>query len=138
MYKYFDTELMGKGLKADEFIPKGAYIVPYEGTISFDKPQEDSDYVVEIRYESDNRKGRYSCYIDAKDSKSKGRYCNHSCDHNAVIYKIMRHGCNIPKLWVKAIKDIDSGDEILVNYGNDMERMLLNRGGCLCNKCRNN
>ena len=131
------TEYMGHGLKAMEYIQKGEYIVPYEGYISFDKPKGNSEYVVEIQFESDVTKGKRLCYIDAKNSKSKGRYCNHSCDHNAVIYKIMKHGYNIPKLWVKAIRNINPGDEICVHYGNDMERMLRNMGGCLCIECRN-
>ena len=128
---------MGDGLKAMEYIQKGEYIVPYEGTISFQKPKGNSEYVVEIKFESDTRKGKRVCYVDAKNSTSKDRYCNHSCDHNAVIYKIMKHGYNIPKLWVKAIRDIYRGEEICVHYGNDMETMLSSIEGCLCRKCRN-
>ena len=49
----------------------------------------------------------------------------------------MKHGYNIPKLWVKAIRNIYRGEEICVNYGNDMETMLSSIGVSLCIKCRN-
>ena len=49
----------------------------------------------------------------------------------------MIHGFDIPKLWVKAIKDIDAGEEIVVNYGTEMRTILTNMGGCLCRSCTN-
>ena len=132
-----DTEFMGKGLIANECIDKGEYIVPYEGEILFHRPQHNSEYVVEIRLAVDDKRRSQKCYIDAKNSSSKGRYVNHACENNAVIYKVMKAGCDIPKLWIKAIKNIVVGEEILVNYGPDMELMLSNMGGCLCMRCRN-
>ena len=135
--KVFETNVMGKGLMANEFIMKGEYIVRYEGKILFQKPSEYSEYVVEIKYEVDNTNEKQICYVDAKESSCKGRYCNHSCDPNAVIYKIMIHGCDIPKLWVKAIMDIDAGEEIVVDYGTEMRTILTNMGGCLCRSCTN-
>ena len=62
---------MGDGLKALEYIQKGEYIVPYEGTISFQKPKGNSEYVVEIKFESDTRKGKRVCYVDAKTRHRK-------------------------------------------------------------------
>ena len=108
-----DTEFMGKGLIGNENICDGEYIVPYEGEILFNRPQEHSEYVVEIKYVVDDKRRSQLCYIDAKHSSSKGRYVNHSCDNNAVIYKIMKVGCDIPKLWIKAIRNIEAGEEIL-------------------------
>ena len=99
-----DTEFMGKGLIANEYIDKGEYTVPYEGGILFHRPQDNSEYVVEIRLAVDDKRRSQICYIDAKNSSSKGRYVNHSCENNAVIYKVMKAGCDIPKLWIKAIK----------------------------------
>ena len=41
----------------------------------------------------------------------------------------------IPFIWIKSRIDIKENEEILVNYGNEYETLLLDKGGCKCTKC---
>ena len=132
-----NTKFMGNGLFAAEDIKKDTYIVEYKGTIKHRKPTNRTSYVVEINYESRNANTdkRKTCYIDAENSTTNGRYANHSCVNNAVICKMSNPTRDIPFIWIKSKIDIKQDEEIFVNYGNEYNTLLFHKGGCKCEKC---
>jgi SET domain-containing protein len=40
------------------------------------------------------------------------------------------------RIWIKAIKNIEAGDEITYDYGKDHWNAYIKPKGCLCVKCR--
>ena len=129
-----ETDYMGKGLFANEHICSNEYITPYEGKITDSKPIERSNYIVEIKYPEDS-KNQHICYLDAKESNSLGRFANHSCVNNAVLSKMIVPNKEIPNLWIRAAKSISKNEEIFINYGDEKDRILSDKGGCKCTKC---
>ena len=119
-----------------ENIKKNTYIVRYEGNISHLKPKNNKSYVVEINYEmrEGDKDKKKTCYIDAESSTTNGRYVNHSCVNNAVIGKMLHPTNDFPMLWIKSRIDINENEEMLVNYGDEYESLLLDKGGCKCTK----
>jgi uncharacterized protein len=106
----------GKGLFTKTFIPKGTLIVEYKGRRTTWKEVED-DYKNGYIYFISNSK-----VIDAKSyKKALGRYANDakglsrikSIGNNSV-YEV-----DDDKVFIKAVKDIPAGSEILVDYGKD-------------------
>lgn len=106
----------GKGLFTKTFIPKETLIVEYKGRRTTWKEVED-DYKNGYIYLINNNN-----VIDAKTyKKALGRYANDAKGlrrikgiNNNSIYEV--HG---DKVFIKAIKDIPAGSEILVDYGRD-------------------
>jgi SET domain-containing protein len=106
----------GKGLFTKIFIPKGTLIVEYKGRRTTWKEVED-DYKNGYIYFISSSK-----VIDAKSyKKALGRYANDakglsrikSIGNNSV-YEV-----DGDKVFIKAVKDIAAGSEILVDYGKD-------------------
>ena len=106
----------GKGLFTKTFIPKGTLIVEYKGRRTTWKEVED-DYKNGYIYFISSSK-----VIDAKSyKKALGRYANDakglsrikSIGNNSV-YEV-----DGDKVFIKAVKDIAAGSEILVDYGKD-------------------
>lgn len=62
--------------------------------------------------------------LDGRKGKNPARYMNHSCDGNceAINYD--------GEIWITARKDIQEGDELVYDYGYDMEHFLDHP--CLC------
>ena len=106
----------GKGLFTKIFIPKGTRIVEYKGRLTTWKEVE-NDYKNGYIYFISNNK-----VIDAKSyKKALGRYANDAKGlsrikgiNNNSVYE--QHG---DKIFIKAVKDIIPGSEILVDYGQD-------------------
>jgi Proteins containing SET domain len=87
-----------------------------------------------------------SFYIDAKRSKCIAKYVNHSCNPNCILQVIMveetdestnkkigKQGCD-REVWIRAIQDINKGEEITVHYGDEYLR-FFHDGRCNCKKC---
>ena len=106
----------GKGLFTNIFIPKGTLIVEYKGRRTTWKEVE-NDYRNGYIYFISNNK-----VIDAKSyKKALGRFANDASGISKIkgivnnsVYEV--HG---DKVFIKAVKDIPAGSEILVAYGKD-------------------
>ena len=59
-----------------------------------------------------------------------GRYANHSCRPNAQVHRIGH------KVFLRAIKNINPGEEITYSYGRDYFLNVITPRGCKCEKCR--
>lgn len=67
--------------------------------------------------------------LDGRLGDNPARYMNHSCDGNceAVNYE--------GEIWIVARKDIQAGDELVYDYGYDMEHFLDHPCVCGANNC---
>lgn len=112
----------GKGLFTKKFIPKGAKIIEYTGTITTwaDANHDDGNnpyiFFISSRHVIDalmypEAKARYA--NDAKGlSKIKG------ISNNAEYEQVGK------KVYISAVKDIPAGAEILVTYGKDYWKVI--------------
>lgn len=112
----------GKGLFTRKFIPKGTRIVEYKGKVSAWKDVKDEDgrngYIFYV-----NR----NHVIDALPVKTAlARYANDA--RGLVRIKGVTNNCDYitdgTKAYIESKKDIPSGAEILVDYGNDYWKVI--------------
>ena len=68
--------------------------------------------------------------IDGSPRSNVARYINHSCRPNADPMIRDR------RIRIKAIKNIEPGDEITYDYGKDHFNAYIKPHGCRCDKCR--
>ncbi|MBR0993445.1 SET domain-containing protein [Bradyrhizobium japonicum] len=116
----------GLGLFATMPIKKGTRIIRYFGPILDSKiPAHDeieNKYLFELN-------GRWT--IDGSVRKNLARYINHSCRPNAESDVRPRER----KVFIRAIKNIEPGDEINYDYGTDYFKAYLKPIGCKCESC---
>ena len=109
----------GLGLFAGENIKKGELIIEYIGNILTDK---ETDKIPDSRYIFSISKNHN---IDGAPRWNLARYCNHSCDGNAESEVKKK------RVFMRAIKDIKEGEEIVYDYGQEyFQEFLL--GICMC------
>lgn len=112
----------GKGLFAEEDIPKGACIIEYTGKpVSEEVAERDrGKYLFEI--------GKNKT-IDGNIPSNLARYINHSCAPNCEATG--------PKdaIFICAIKRIKAGTELSYDYGKDYFDEHIKPKGCKCPKC---
>jgi len=113
----------GKGLYADEDIPKGVCIIEYTGKlISEEKAIEDGGkYYFEV--------GRNKT-IDGNIPSNTARYINHSCVPNCEA--IGPNG----KIFIFSRKKIKAGAELTYDYGKEYFDRFIKPKGCKCEKHR--
>jgi len=116
----------GLGLFATAPIKKRAFIVEYKGRKLTTEQAEKLEargnrYLYEIN-------SRWT--IDGTTRRNLGRYANHSCRPNAESHRIGH------KVFLRAIKNINPGDEITYSYGRDYFINVIMPRGCKCAKCR--
>src|SRR6201989_1859086 len=116
----------GLGLFATKPIKKGEKIIRYFGPI-LDSKKEDED-AIENKYlfELTNR-----WTIDGSVRENVARYINHSCKPNAESDVKPRKR----KVFIRAIKNIEPGEEINYDYGTDYFKAYLKPIGCKCDAC---
>src|SRR5215469_4251731 len=116
----------GLGLFATKSIKKGEKIIRYFGPI-LDSKKEDED-AIENKYlfELTNR-----WTIDGSVRENVARYINHSCKPNAESDVKPRKR----KVFIRAIKNIEPGEEINYDYGTDYFKAYLKPIGCKCEAC---
>jgi SET domain-containing protein len=118
----------GLGLFATKPIKKGAKIVRYFGPLldSRNKKHEaiENKYLFELN-------GRWT--IDGSLRKNVARYINHACRPNAESDVSARKR----KVVIRAIKNIEPGEEINYDYGSDYFKAYLKPIGCKCASCEN-
>jgi hypothetical protein len=116
----------GLGLFATQPIKKGTKIVRYFGPLLDCKKKKDD--AVENKYLFELN-GRWT--IDGSVRENIARYINHACKPNAESDVRPRKR----KVVIRAIKNIEPGEEINYDYGTDYFKAYLKPIGCKCAAC---
>jgi hypothetical protein len=116
----------GLGLFATKPIKKGAKIVRYFGPLLDSKKKKDD--AIENKYLFELN-GRWT--IDGSVRENVARYINHACKPNAESDVMPRKR----KVVIRAIKNIEPGEEINYDYGTDYFKAYLKPIGCKCAAC---
>jgi SET domain-containing protein len=116
----------GLGLFATRPIKKGAKIIRYFGPLLDSKKKKDDAIENKYLFELNNR-----WTIDGSVRKNIARYINHACKPNAESDVKPRKR----KVIIRAIKNIETGDEINYDYGTDYFKAYLKPIGCKCDAC---
>jgi len=116
----------GLGLFATRPIKKGAKIIRYFGPLLDSRKKKDD--AVENKYLFELN-GRWT--IDGSVRKNIARYINHACRPNAESDVRPRER----KVFIRAIKNIEPGEEINYDYGTDYFKAYLKPIGCKCAAC---
>lgn len=119
---YVRRSRTGRGVFAGAPIPKGACIIEYKG-----KPVSKKDM--------EENAGKYyfwtsrSSMIDGNIKGNVARFINHSCAPNceADLYK--------RRIFIIALKNIQTGEELTYDYGDEYFDMHFTPRGCRCVKC---
>jgi hypothetical protein len=116
----------GLGLFATKPIKKGAKIVRYFGPLLDSKKKKDDAIENKYLFELTNR-----WTIDGSVRANIARYINHGCRPNAESDVKPRKR----KVVIRAIKNIEPGEEINYDYGTDYFKAYLKPIGCKCDAC---
>ncbi len=116
----------GLGLFATQPIKKGSKIIRYFGPmLDCNKKKDDA---VENKYLFQITK-RWT--VDGSVRKNIARYINHACKPNAESDVNTRK----LKITIRAIKNIEPGEEINYDYGTEYFKEYLKPIGCKCDSC---
>lgn len=116
----------GLGLFATKPIKKGEKIIRYFGPLLDSKNKEHDAIENKYLFELNNR-----WTIDGSIRENVARYINHSCRPNAESDVKPRKR----KIVIRAIKNIEPGEEINYDYGTDYFKAYLKPIGCKCEAC---
>src|SRR6201991_3969594 len=116
----------GLGLFATKPIKKGTRIIRYIGPLLDSKKKKDDAIENKYLFELTNR-----WTIDGSIRKNVARYINHACRPNAESDVRPRKR----KVFIRAIKNIEPGDEINYDYGTDYFKAYIKPIGCKCASC---
>jgi uncharacterized protein len=116
----------GLGLFATRPIKKGTKIIRYFGPILDCRKKKDD--AIENKYLFELN-GRWT--IDGSVRENIARYINHACKPNAESDVRPRKR----KVFIRAIKNIEPGEEINYDYGTDYFKAYLKPIGCKCDAC---
>jgi uncharacterized protein len=105
---------------------------------SFKKDERIIEYIGErISAEEANKRGGKYLFevssrttIDGSARSNVARYINHSCDPNCEAID------NKGRIFIHAMRAIESGEELTYDYGEEYFRELLLPIGCKCPSCR--
>jgi uncharacterized protein len=116
----------GLGLFATKPIKKGTKIIRYFGPLLDSKKKKDDAIENKYLFELNDR-----WTIDGSVRKNIARYINHACKPNAESDVKPRKR----KVFIRAIKNIEPGEEINYDYGTDYFKAYLKPIGCKCVAC---
>ena len=116
----------GLGLFATRPIRKGTRIIRYFGPLLDSKKKKDDEIENKYLFELNDR-----WTIDGSVRKNIARYINHGCRPNAESDVKPRKR----RVYIRAIKNIEPGDEISYDYGTDYFKAYLKPIGCKCDSC---
>ena len=116
----------GLGLFATKPIKKGTKIIRYFGPLLDCKKKKDDAIENKYLFELNDR-----WTIDGSVRKNIARYINHACKPNAESDVRPRKR----KVFIRAIKNIEPGEEINYDYGTDYFKAYLKPIGCKCAAC---
>jgi SET domain-containing protein len=116
----------GLGLFATRPIKKKSRIAEYKGPLlslkkSTKLERSGNRYLYEVN-------SRWT--IDGSARSNIARYANHSCNPNAETYDV-KH-----RVFIRALRNIKPGEEIVYNYGIDYLKSVIGRSNCKCSRCR--
>src|SRR6201987_766109 len=113
----------GLGLFDTKPIKKGTRIIRYFGPLLDSKKKKDDEIENKYLFELTNR-----WTIDGAIRKNTARYIIHACKPNAESDVRPRKR----KFFIRAIKNIEPGEEINYDYGTDYFKAYLKPIGCKC------
>jgi hypothetical protein len=116
----------GLGLFATKPIKKGTRIVRYSGPLLDCDKEEDDAIENKYLFQLTNR-----WTIDGSVRDNIARYVNHSCRPNAESDVKPRKR----KVYIRAIKNIEPGEEINYDYGTEYFKAFIKPIGCKCGAC---
>jgi SET domain-containing protein len=122
-----ETPGKGKGAFANERIKKGDFIIEFVGEIideemkELRKIRQNDIYIMELKKH---------WYLDAANKGNFSRFFNHSCFPST--YALRWQVNNEPRIALFAMRDIQDGEELSLNYGKDYSLK------CKCGFCANN
>jgi hypothetical protein len=116
----------GLGLFATRAIRKGTKIIRYFGPLLDSRKKKDDAIENKYLFELNNR-----WTIDGSVRENIARYINHGCKPNAESDVKPRKR----KVFIRAIKNIEPGEEISYDYGTDYFKAYLKPIGCKCDAC---
>src|SRR5246127_3129942 len=116
----------GLGLFATKPIKKGTRIIRYFGPLLDSKKKDEDAIENKYLFELTNR-----WTIDGSVRENIARYINHACKPNAESDVRPRKR----KVYIRAIKTIEPGEEINYDYGTDYFKAYLKPIGCKCDAC---
>ena len=113
------SAIHGNGVFATETIAKGERVIRYKGLLR-------SHDEVDEAYGDDDEDGHTFLFtlnddyvVDANIDGNTARWINHSCDPNceAVIEENQKGKRHKDKVFIEAIRKIQTGEELTYNYG---------------------
>jgi SET domain-containing protein len=113
----------GKGLFAEEDIPKGVCLIEYIGKVVPEKEQ----YTIKSKYLFGVGKNGM---INGNIPENTAKYINHSCKPNCEIEEYKN------RIFVFSKKKILAGEELNYDYGKEYFDEYFKNGKCLCIKCK--
>lgn len=116
----------GLGIFATRPIKKRTTIAEYRGKML--------DYDAALKAEKTGNRYLYEVNsrwtIDGAKRGNIARYFNHSCNPNADTFVRNR------RVFIRTIKNIEPGEEILYDYGRDYLKNVIGLENCQCSRCR--
>src|SRR5215472_16115745 len=116
----------GLGLFATKPIKKGTKIIRYFGPLLDSRKKKHDAIENKYLFELNDR-----WTIDGSVRKNIARYINHACKPNAESDVKPRKR----RVYNRAIKNIEPGEEISYDYGTDYFKAYLKPIGCKCGAC---
>ena len=130
-----ESDIHNKGLFAKRGIPEDTRLIEYVG----DKvTKHESARRANLQDEKGRETGGGTVYIftlnrrfdiDGNVPWNDARYANHSCEPNAYTDIVEGH------IWIRASRDIEAGEEIVYDYGFDLESWEDNPCRCGEDRC---
>ncbi len=114
--------LAGLGLFAGEDIKRGELIIEYIGNIL---NKEEAEKIITGQYLFEVNRNKT---IDGSVRWNIARYCNHACEEAGNAESEIKKG----RVFIKAIKNIKEGDEIVYDYGEEFVNEHIAPYGCNC------
>ena len=114
--------LAGLGLFAGEDIKRGELIIEYIGNIL---NKEEAEKIITGQYLFEVNRNKT---IDGSVRWNIARYCNHACEEAGNTESEIKKG----RVFIKAIKNIKEGDEIVYDYGEEFVNEHIAPYGCNC------
>ena len=116
----------GLGLFATRPIKKRSRIVEYKGPLLGKKAAAKAERTSNLYLYEINKRWT----IDGTPRSNVARYANHSCNPNAETHDVKR------RVFIRALRNIKPGEEIVYDYGIDYLRNVIGRSNCQCSRCR--
>lgn len=120
-----NSGIAGKGVFAKKNVPKGIYILKYDGEfISKQQASEELENGNEYIFTLDDEKD-----INGNVEWNITRFVNHSCSPNCEAINVDG------EIWLFTLREINEGEELSFNYGYPAEEYKNNPCNCGSENC---